>query len=176
MVIGTFVFAALFSRFVVLKKIQVAIDSFLPAFIRKKLNLGGIFEKAIDIGNTLILSAKKPRSMIMATLFGVMFHIVACLNYYSYGLAFHINVPLYFYFVAIPLVSLIGFLPVSIGGFGLREGALVLVFGTVHVAAATTLTLAFIMDVQMLFFAAIGGVMYLFMSNLLGIKKKQSPT
>ncbi len=176
MVMGTFVFAGLFSRFAQVKKIQVAFESHLPGFIRKKLNIGGILEKAIDIGNTLIMSAKKPRSMVIATLFGVMFHVVACLNYYSYGLALHIDIPFYFYMVAIPLVSLIGFLPISIGGFGLREGALILVFSTVHVAAATTLTLAFMMDVQMLFFAAIGGFMYLFMSNLIGTQKKLSLT
>ncbi|GAC1463185.1 MAG: hypothetical protein PVS3B1_03780 [Ktedonobacteraceae bacterium] len=176
MVIGTFVFASLFSRFAQAKKIQVALESILPAFIRKKLNLGGILEKAIDIGNTLIMSAKKPRSMIIATLFGVMFHIVACLNYYSYGLALHINVPFQFYLIAIPLVSLIGFLPISIGGFGLREGSLIIVFSTVHVLAANTLTLAFIMDVQMLFFAAIGGFMYLFMSNLISAQKKSALT
>ena len=176
LVMGTFVFAGLFSRFAQAKKIQVAFESLLPSFIRKKLNLGGIIEKAIDIGNTLIMSAKKPRSMVIATLFGVMFHIVACLNYYSYGLALHIDIPFYFYLVAIPLVSLIGFLPISIGGFGLREGALIFVFSTAHVAAATTLTLAFMMDVQMLFFAAIGGFMYLFMSNLIGTQKKLALT
>jgi len=177
MVAGTFIFASLFSRFAQVKKMQLAIDSLLPGFIRKKLNLGGIFEKAIDIGNTLIMSAKKPRSMIFSTLFGVMFHVVACLNYYSYGLALHINVPLYFYFVAIPLVSLVGFLPVSIGGFGLREGALVYVFEVAaHVAGPTTLTLAFMMDIQMLFFAAVGGFMYLFMSSLIGTQKKPALT
>jgi uncharacterized protein (TIRG00374 family) len=176
LVTGTFVFAGLFSRFAQAKKIQVAFESILPSFIRKKLNIGGIIEKAIDIGNTLIMSARKPRSMVIATLFGVMFHIVACLNYYSYGLALHIDIPFYFYLVAIPLVSLIGFLPISIGGFGLREGALVFVFATAHVASATTLTLAFMMDVQMLFFAAIGGFMYLFMSNLIGTQRKPALT
>ncbi len=172
LVSGTFIFAGLFSRFAQAKKIQVAFESLFPTFVRKKLNIGGIIEKAIDIGNTLIMSAKKPRSMVIATLFGVMFHVVACLNYYSYGLALHMDVPFYFYMVAIPLVSLIGFLPISIGGFGLREGALIFVFSTAHVAAATTLTLAFMMDVQMLFFAAVGGFMYLFMSNLIGTQKK----
>ena len=176
LVTGTFVFAGLFSRFAQAKKIQVAFESLLPSFIRKKLNIGGIIEKAIDIGNTLIMSAKNPRSMVIATLFGVMFHIVACLNYYSYGLALHIDIPFYFYLVAIPLVSLIGFLPISIGGFGLREGALVFVFATAHVASTTTLTLAFMMDVQMLFYAAVGGFMYLFMSNLIGTQKKPALT
>lgn len=176
LVTGTFVFAGLFSRFAQAKKIQLTFESFLPTFVRKKLNIGGIIEKAIDIGNTLIMSAKKPRSMVIATLFGVMFHVVACLNYYSYGLALHISIPFYFYLVAIPLVSLIGFLPISIGGFGLREGALIFVFSTAHVAAATTLTLAFMMDVQMLFFAAVGGFMYLFMSNLIGTQKKPALT
>ncbi len=176
MIAGTFVFATLFARFAQAKKIQTRIESIMPAFLGKKIKLGSILDKAVDIGTTLIISAKKPRPMVVATLFGVMFHITACLNYYSYGLAMHLDVPFYFYLVAIPLVSLVAFLPISIGGFGVRESTLIFIFGTIHVLAPTALTLAFMVDIQTLFFGVVGGCMYLFMSSLLGSQKKPSLT
>ncbi|GCE10906.1 lysylphosphatidylglycerol synthase transmembrane domain-containing protein [Tengunoibacter tsumagoiensis] len=165
MVIGTFIFALLFARFAQAKWVQSRFSTLLPRVVREKLVKSGIFGKAMDIGTTLLVSARKPQPMLKATLFGVLFHIVACLNYFTYGLALHMEVPFYFYLVAIPLVSLIAFLPVSVNGFGLRESALVFIFSTVHVPAATTLLLAFVMDVQQLFFGALGGWVYLLMGS-----------
>ncbi len=165
MIVGTFLFATIFVRALQVKRTQKRIAALLPRIVRAKLSQSGIFTKASDIGNTLVVSARQPRSLIMATLFGVMFHIVACLNYFSYGLALRMDVPFYFYLVAIPLVSLVAFLPVSVNGFGLRESTLVYIFSTIHVPAATSLLLAFVMDLQMLFFGVLGGCVYLFMGK-----------
>ncbi len=165
MIVGTFLFVTVFARILQIKRTQKRFAALLPRVIRVKLRQSGIFTKAIDIGNTLVVSARQPRSVMIAILFGAMFHIVACLNYFSYGLALRMDVPFYFYLVAIPLVSLVAFLPVSVNGFGLRESTLVYIFSTIHVPAATSLLLAFVMDLQMLFFAVLGGCVYLFMGK-----------
>ncbi len=106
------------------------------------------------------MTFRRPRFLGVAILFGILFHLVACLNYYTYATALGMNVPLYFYFVAIPLISLVAFLPISINGFGVRESAFVLVFSTIHVPSATSLLLVLLMDVQVLFFGVVGGCMY----------------
>jgi hypothetical protein len=72
---------------------------------------------------------------------------------------------MYFYFVAIPFVSLVTFLPISINGFGVREGAFVFIFSVAHVATATSLLLALFMDAQVLLFGVIGGIIYLTMEK-----------
>ena len=89
------------------------------------------------------------------------FWLVAILNCYCYAEALRLNVPLYFYFFVVPLISLISFLPISINGFGLRETAFVYAFSTVHVASAPALLLALLMDMQALCFAVVGGGIYL---------------
>ena len=119
-----------------------------------------IFASAKSIGNALSMTFRRPRFLCVAILFGILFHLVACLNYYTYATALGMNVPLYFYFVAIPLISLVAFLPISINGFGVRESAFVLVFSTIHVPSATSLLLALLMDVQVLFFGVVGGCIY----------------
>jgi len=137
----------------------------LPRLFKGKWAKRGLFASAIRIGDALSMSVRRPRSLGVATLFGILFHVVACLNYYSFALALGMDVPLHFYFVAIPLVSLAAFLPISINGFGVRESAFVYVFSTIHVAVTTSLLLAFLVDVQVLIFAAIGGCIYLTMGS-----------
>lgn len=78
--------------------------------------------------------------------------------------------PFYFYFVVVPLVSLLTFLPISINGYGVRESALALIFSSYHIAPATTLVLALLMDAQVLVYGAVGGLIYLTMGSRVGAR------
>ena len=171
MLLATFCLALVFTRFAPPRWLVNLINVVVPGFLREKLVHSKILSKGIDIGNTLVASVKKPSPMITSILFGVLFHFVACLNYFSFGMALSINVPLHFYFVAIPLVSLVAFLPISINGFGLRESAMVFVFTSFHVPAATALLLAVVMDMQVLFFGLVGVCVYVVMG---GQQRKES--
>ena len=157
----------------------VFFTTLLPLFMRRKLVVNRliparVLSTAQHISSAIRNSVQRPRSLRVATLFGVLFHITACLNYYVYALALHLTVPLYFYLVAIPFVSLITFLPISINGFGVREGAFVSLFATLHVPVATSLLLAFLVDVQVLFFGVIGGYLYLTMNSSAKAKQELS--
>ena len=132
-----------------------------PSLFKGKWTSHRIFAAAIRISKALSVSARRPRSLSVATLIGTVFWVVASLNYYGYAVALDINVPLYFYFLAIPMVSLVTFLPISINGFGVRESAFVYIFSTAHVSITKSLLIAFLMDLQVLFFGAIGGCLYL---------------
>jgi glycosyltransferase 2 family protein len=123
------------------------------------------------IGEAISVSARRPHSMWMAMLIGLILWVVNCLNYYSYGVALGIQIPLYFYFVAIPFVALVTLVPISINGFGVRETFFVYVFSTVHVPAASSLLLVFLMDLQVLLSGVIGGCLYLTLSSKANIAK-----
>ncbi len=138
---------------------RVRIGRFIPFKVRSKVT---------GIGNALLASVLRPRSLTVATVFGVVFWITACLNYYSYSIAIGVNIPLYFYFVAIPFVSLVTFLPVSINGFGVRESAFIYVFSTMHVAAASSLFIVLLMDAQVIFFGVLGGCIYVMLNKKRG--------
>ena len=139
--------------------------SILPRFFKGRWAQWPIFASIISLGNALSVSIRRPRSMGSATLFGVLFHIETCLNYYIYAVALHMNVPLSFYLVAIPFVTLVAFLPISINGFGLRESVFVYAFSIIHIPTATSLLLAFLVDLQTLLFGIIGGGIYLAMGS-----------
>jgi glycosyltransferase 2 family protein len=137
----------------------------LPRIVQGRWAKWRIFAVLNKVGNTLLASIRRPSFMAGSILYGMVFHFSAALNYYAFGMALHMQVPFAFYLVAIPFVSLVAFLPCSINGFGLRESALVSIFATMHVPNATAMTLGLLVDVQMLFFGIIGGVLYLAMER-----------
>lgn len=122
---------------------------------------------AFKIGTTLHNSIARPRVMGVATLFGMLFHMTSVLNYYSLATALRINtMPISFYLVAVPLVSLVAFLPISFNGFGVRETAVVYIFSALnywYVSPEGSLVLALLMDAELLLFGLIGGCIYLAM-------------
>ncbi len=124
-----------------------------------------VLATAIEIGSALSGAARKPGSLGMSAVFGMLFWVTSMLNYYGYGAALGLHVPLYFYVIAIPFVSMIAALPISINGFGVRESAFVYLFSTIHIPAATSLLLALLVDAQILLFGLLGGCIYLTMSG-----------
>ncbi len=124
-----------------------------------------IFAILMKIGQALLETMKKPRCLSIALIYGMVFWVVGCLNYYTYAIALGIHLPLYFYFMAISVISLVSFLPISINGFGVREGAFVYIFATVHIATSVSVLLALLMDTQVLCFGVVGGLIYLTMSR-----------
>lgn len=153
----------------------ILLTAVLPRVLKKSWMKNRILANIIPVGDALIRAMKRPLFLVTATLIGVVFWILSALNYYVYAQALRMDVPIYFYFVAIPIVSLVAFLPITINGFGLRESAFVYIFATMHVPATNSLLLALLMDVQVLFFGAIGGLIYLTMRGDERTIKLQKP-
>ncbi len=149
----------------------IVVAALLPKFARGKWAKHRIMTSASKIGNALQASAKRPRALFLAILIGASFWLIGGLNYYAFGLALGIHIHLYFYFVAIPFISLVTFLPISINGFGIREGAFVFIFSVAHVATTSALLLALFMDAQILLFGIVGGIIYLTMEKKTNMKK-----
>lgn len=135
----------------------------LPRLLKGKWIKYRAISTALDVGITMRESLKHPRALLGSLTFGICFHITATLNYYAVAYMLHLHIPLPFFFVAIPLVSLIAFLPTTINGYGLRENAFIGIFSTLHVDAATATALVLLMDAQGILFGLIGGIIYLFM-------------
>jgi uncharacterized protein (TIRG00374 family) len=125
----------------------------------------GIVGSVIKMGKTIRKSCTRPHFISKAILFGTLFHLSAALNYYCYAKMLNVPASINFYMVAIPCISLISLLPVSLNGYGLREGALVAIFATIHVSATVVLLTALLIDVQALLLGAIGGFIYITMGQ-----------
>lgn len=145
----------------------IAVAAVLPAVSTRFLKHAWLNTKAFNtiasVGHAIRKASKRPAPLGVAVIFGMLFWIASFASYYGYAMALNIQVPFSFYIIAIPFVSMVAALPISINGFGVREGAFVYVFSTIHVPTTTSLLLALLMDAQMLFFGLIGGCIYLSM-------------
>ncbi len=135
----------------------------LPGMLKGKWARYRVISSLLRVGTALGASIRSPRTLVGGTVYGAIFWVTAILNSYSYANSLGISVPLYFYCVAVPLISLVAFLPISINGFGLRETAFVYVFSAVHVSATFALLLALLLDAQALLFGGVGACIYLTM-------------
>jgi hypothetical protein len=63
--------------------------------------------------------------------------------------------------LTLPVALLATFVPISANGIGIREGVVVLLLVQAHVAVAPATALALFVDLQMLPFAVLGGLVYL---------------
>ncbi|GCF07391.1 lysylphosphatidylglycerol synthase transmembrane domain-containing protein [Dictyobacter arantiisoli] len=133
----------------------------LPGFIKGKWATYRSVKSVLAIGLTLRESLKHPKALCIAIAFGFLFHVSAALNYYGFATLLHMHIPLPFYLIAVPLVSLIAFLPTTINGYGLRENAFIGIFASMHVDIATATALILLMDAQGIFFGVVGGILYL---------------
>jgi uncharacterized membrane protein YbhN (UPF0104 family) len=78
------------------------------------------------------------------------------------GEAIGAQVPLAFYWILVPMVTLLTMLPISINGTGVREGAMVLFLAPLGVAEHTAVPLALLWFTVFLAASLLGGLVYLF--------------
>ncbi len=119
------------------------------AWIRNTMPL--VFEFARRPG---IMAAVAGISVLLQTL-------VIAVNIFN-GWALHLDVPVVFYFILIPLIAVATMIPVSLNGLGVREGAFVFFLAQVGVPEAQALSLALLWLAVLLASSAIGGVVWWF--------------
>ena len=156
--ISSFVFAGLAMSCALITVFFVA--NLLPRHVKGRWAEQSLVRSILNVSHTLHKGMKRPRSMCTAVAYGMLFHTSAALNYYSIALMFNIHIPFAFFLVAIPFVSLIAVLPISINGYGLREETFVHVLSIMHISPSTALAMVLVFDAQMLVFALIGACIY----------------
>jgi uncharacterized membrane protein YbhN (UPF0104 family) len=83
---------------------------------------------------------------------------VLCVYFLGQGLG--LSIPLLAYFEAAPLVALATFIPITIGGVGLREAGYVLLLGSYGVSPSTCIALGIAQYSTFLGIAALGGLLF----------------
>lgn len=139
-------------------------------FLRSAWAKKKIVVKVLETGTSMSRSMARPRTMTEAISFGILFWITNCLNYYEYAIALGLHVPFTFYLIAVPFVGIVGALPISISGFGVRENLVIYLYSTIQVPPTAALAVVLLMDIQRLIFGALGVLLFLAMGD------KQTPT
>jgi uncharacterized protein (TIRG00374 family) len=104
-----------------------------------------------DAREALRLSMANRRLLTGATVLGLVFQVFAILSFWAVARSVGLHLPLSLMGVAASLILLITLFPVSIAGFGVREGGMVLVLGAAGVSAtdATVISLTGVVAVML---------------------------
>ena len=91
----------------------------------------------------------------------ILMQAVRVLVFYVIALTFGITVSVLYYFLFIPLITVLIMLPVSFSGIGLREGSFVAFFALIGVPASESFIISFTVSVLTILATAVGGLFYM---------------
>ena len=126
-----------------------------------KIGLGALSSHAAQFQEALLSYLQQPGRLAAAFGVTLILQTLAILLYACVSKALGLGVPLLFFVLAVPIVITISQVPVSLNGWGIREGATVLIFSRVQVAAAQALSLSLICAVIPILSAVVGAGLFL---------------
>lgn len=111
----------------------------------------------------LLDALHSPRTLARATLLSIFVQCANVVVVWMIGVGLDAPVPVGYYFVFVPMVSLLTLLPVSVNGMGVREGGVALFLAHLPgVPEGTAVTLAFLWFASGAAVSLVGGAVYLF--------------
>ncbi|MBI4200852.1 MAG: flippase-like domain-containing protein, partial [Chloroflexi bacterium] len=110
----------------------------LRRVVGRKVKLPDVFSMRQRIGRIVASTStclQHPATVAWVLFYSIVFHLMVVLINYFIFLALGLNVPFVYCLLFIPIISAIQLLPISISGFGVREGAYVYFFGGVGLSS-----------------------------------------
>lgn len=115
--------------------------------------------KVENLLNTLVIDVKlfNRRVIVNALIISFTYQVLSIVSVYILGCAINIKVPLIYYFLFLPVIFVLIMAPISISGFGLREGAFIYFFAMAGVTTEKALLLSFLFYFHNIIIGIIGG-------------------
>jgi uncharacterized protein (TIRG00374 family) len=132
-----------------------------------------LHKKAESLYDSINLYKKEKKILLIVMIISLIFQSVSVIIRYVLSLSLGMDVPLFYFFIFIPICSLVAFLPISIRGIGVFEVLYLYFFTMVGATAAQAVSLAFLTHILAFINSLTGGVIYL-VSNT-SIKNQNNP-
>lgn len=133
--------------------------------IINKLTYKNINVKIIKTYDSLIAFKKHPLKLFFSFLISSLVQFLRIARVYIIALAFNVNVDFYYFFIVVPIVIIVIMVPISIGGLGVREGALVALLKLVGVEVNDAILISITSTLTATFVTLFGGISYIFYKN-----------
>ncbi|WP_029935976.1 lysylphosphatidylglycerol synthase transmembrane domain-containing protein [Thiomicrospira pelophila] len=104
---------------------------------------------------------KTPKRIAQQLALSILIHLLAMIAIFGIGHSVGINEPIATYLVIIPPAILLTVLPISFAGWGVREGALIVLFMMIGVEQAQVLAMSLLFGILLILAALPGLVFYL---------------
>lgn len=112
--------------------------------------------------NAFFVCRTKPRVFVLTLLNSIVLQLIFCVIAAMVGKALGLDVPLAKYIAIAPLIGLVGAIPVTPGGLGIREGASVVLWSVLAVPADKAFLLALLPYLALVLWGLPGGIIFLF--------------
>ena len=122
--------------------------------------LGRRFEKMQKLSAVMNIYLKNPRLALGTTLLSLVIQAANVAVLWILSLALNLDVPAGYYVVAVPMITLMTVLPISLNGIGVREGGMILFLSPLGVSDATAVSLAVLWFMVFTAASLLGGVVY----------------
>ncbi len=136
---------------------------FLPVKITEKINK--VLNSILEYRNLTY------SDFVGVFVFNLAKHITAITAHYLFALSMDLNVSFLTIGWIRTIILILCTLPISIGGFGVREGSLIYMLGIYNISAATAVAFSFLLYLGNLFGSLIGGIFII--QKLLSSKRKK---
>lgn len=126
-----------------------------------KIGLGALQSHAKQFQETLLDYRRRPAQLAVAFCVALGVQLLAVLCFVSFSRALGIQAPFLFLLLTTPIVFLVSQLPISLSGWGVREGAMILFFERIGVSATSALSLSLSYAMMPILAGVIGGILFL---------------
>ncbi len=157
---GTIVFLAWVSGGLILATTVIAMATMRSSPLARKLVPARLERLALNSRSLLRTYARTPRLLVLVVVLSIVFQALVAAQVVFLGRAIGVHLSLATAAVTVTLVTVVTLIPISIGGFGVREATYVVLLGAVSVSASDA-TLISLMTAFTLFIASLPGALML---------------
>ncbi|GAK58102.1 integral membrane protein [Candidatus Vecturithrix granuli] len=122
--------------------------------------LAKVQQKLKQIYDALCVYKRNRRVMVIAFILALFLQINVILHYYLIAYALALSVPVMYFFLIIPVVTVVLMVPVFINGIGGREAAFILLLGAFSVTSSQAIAFSWIAFGMILIQGIAGGIVY----------------
>lgn len=131
--------------------------------INKRFKSKKISENILKLHTSILEYKKYPKVVAISFIITLLVQVTRVLTFYIVALAFNIEVSIVYFFLFVPLIMIIMMIPITIGGFGLREGTFVAFFTLVGMSINDAVVITFVKSfLDTIDTLILGGGAYLF--------------
>lgn len=134
----------------------------MPRKLSSQLYIAKLLTLAIDARSVFF----SPSALIKTVLLSVLIHLMVSFSVWVLAFGMNVKVDLEVFILLLPFVLLLSLLPISVAGWGVREGAMIVCLGYVGVDSASAFVISALFGVAYVFAGIPGGIFWLMEGRL----------
>jgi glycosyltransferase 2 family protein len=131
----------------------------------RRFHLARVAAKVDAISNAFQIMGKQRILLLLSLLISLVNQLLVIAVTWIMALGLRIQVPVSYFMVFVPVITLISMIPISLNGMGLREYAFMSLFGAIGVAPVSCIALGLLSSLFIILSSAPGGIIYIFYKN-----------